>query len=175
MPAPNKPVLAVDRSSELQALASTVWHEVSTMVGVNAELHPWIHMTVPAVARGVSLTSLADVCEHETLFHSWLLALGALPIDRHSLGIEALWTGLRDGTECWGFRERSKSWTEHTWIHERTILPGPRGCVIRDRVWITPRRLLRWLGLTTVLAAIVSRLFAHRHRYLRRKFDQLAA
>ena len=165
-------VLAADLRSDLRVAPDELWRIVSTMDGVNAELRPWMRMTVPREARDRSLAELAESAElaelaepavDQPLFSSWLLALGVLPIDRHNLGIRAVWTG---GDGRWGFLERSTSWLQARWVHERVIEASARGATVRDRVWISPRIRI----VTPLVAAIVRRLFAHRHGVLRGRF-----
>ena len=137
--------------------ASEVWAVVSTMDGVNAELRPLMRMTHPA-----HLSSLADVeiAPGEVVAHSWLLAFGFLPIDRHALGLERVYDGE-------GFDEESTSWLQRRWRHERRILDhGDGTSTVTDDLTAEPRLSL----LAPVLRRIVSALFRHRHRQLARRF-----
>ncbi len=96
--------LAIDREP--------LWAVISTMDGVNAELAPWVRMSVPAQARGKSLDG---VPVGEVAFDSWLLALGVVPFDRHQLRLVEVEPGRR-------FLERSSSALQRVWQHERTLL-----------------------------------------------------
>ncbi len=54
-----------------------------------------------------------------------------------------------------------------SWQHERTVDPAGAGCQVSDRLSFELRRPLGWVpGSGRLAAAIVARLFAHRHRRL---------
>ena len=101
-----------------------------------------------------------DVPLGEVLFHSWLLAGGVVPFDRHSLVL----TSITDGV---GFVEESTTWLQRRWRHERTLEDlSSGGTRITDQVVVVPR-----LGLARpVTARVVGRTFAHRHRRLVARF-----
>ena len=142
--------------SRLARPASEVWNVVGTMRGVNAELGPWLRMTVPAEADKLRLE---DAPVGKALFASWVLFLG-VPIDRHYLELERIDPGR-------GFKEKSTSWSEARWIHERTVVPtGRDACVVTDRLEMTPR--LR--AMTPLLVRVVTTVFKQRHRRLRARF-----
>jgi ligand-binding SRPBCC domain-containing protein len=143
-------------SSHLSAPADEVWGIVSTMDGVNDELRPWVRMTYPSTAR--SLTA-RDVDPGVVLFRSWLLAFGLIPFDRHALALDAV---DDDG----GFVEESTSWLRKRWRHERHVEPDGTGSRVTDQLVVEPR-----IPFTAPLvAAIVRRIFEHRHRQLERRF-----
>lgn len=147
--------------SRLAAPPEQVWTAVSAMKGVNAELHPWVHMTSP---RGIDRLD-ADDTSLRGGFRSWILVLGVIPVDRHHFGFDEI--GNRH------FAERSRSWLNRTWRHNRTVSTGsdPQTSSIRDELEIVPRiRALRPLVRTVVRA-----VFRHRHRRLRRAFGETAA
>ncbi len=59
------------------------------------------------------------------------------------------------------------------WVHERTVEPAADGCVVRDRLTFELRRPLGALpGMAGRSERIVSRLFAHRHRRLAKRYGQ---
>lgn len=147
--------------SRLAAPVAAVWARVATMEGVNAELAPWIRMTFPGTGLSLSDLSLpaGTVPLGQTAFHSWLLAFGLLPIDRHALGLERIYPGS-------GFDERSHSWLQRTWIHRRRLEAGSEGTRISDELEFEPR--LPFMAPLT--RRIVQALFQHRHRRLRRIF-----
>jgi ligand-binding SRPBCC domain-containing protein len=148
-------------SSVLDAPAATVWSRVSTMDGVNAELAPWVRMTHPAALR-----SLADAPElvGRLAFHSWLLAGGWIPFDRHALRLVA----VEDrGTAGGCFIEESTSWLQARWRHERDVDPCDEGrCRVTDRLLVVPRVALA----RPVVARVVPWLFGRRHRVLAETF-----
>lgn len=139
--------------SSVNADVNDVWWFVSTMEGVNYELHPFVHMTGGREHRTLS----TPIRRGRVLFRSWLLLFHAIPFDRHSLALVRIEEGR-------GFVEESTSWLQRRWRHERSLaadLDG--GCTITDRLVIEPRlRLSR-----SVVALIVKPLFRHRHRRLR--------
>ncbi len=143
-------------ASELDAPAAEVWAHASTMDGVNLELMPLVRMHVPRQARG---KGIADAPLGEVAFHSWLLAFGVVPFDRHALRLVA----IDDGR---GFAEESSSLLQRVWRHERTIAPRDGGCVVSDRVGVEPRLALA----EPFAAAMVRAIFRHRHRRLQRRF-----
>jgi ligand-binding SRPBCC domain-containing protein len=150
----------IEVSSRLAVERERLWAVISTMQGVNAELAPWLRMSVPVDVRD---KSLADIRIGEVAFESWLLALGFVPFDRHRLCLIEVEVGR-------GFVERSSSWLQRVWQHERTLEAVLGGTQIHDRVTFEPR-----VGaLTPVVRALVARLFRHRHARLRARFGVLA-
>ena len=129
---------------------------VGTMSGVNAELAPWLRMTVP---RGLEGFRIEDAPIGRTAFASWVCAF-KIPFDRHFLRLEQV-------EQNRGFREDSHSWLQSRWMHERTLSPEGTGrCRISDRVTFEPRmRFLEPLVERAVLA-----VFRHRHGELRKRF-----
>ncbi len=143
-------------STHLLAGDEKVWAHVVSMEGVNYELTPWVRMSVPESARGLTL-DLAP--RGERAFFSWLLFLGLLPFDRHALTITEVDPGRR-------FLEDSTSVLQRSWRHERMIRPAARGCIVDDRVTFVPRVAL--FGPATRL--FVEGIFRHRHRRLGARF-----
>jgi hypothetical protein len=134
-----------------------VWSRVSTMQGVNAELLPILRMTYPPALS--NLDSAPPELLGKLAFKSWVLLLGWLPVDRHFLSLEALYSGQ-------GFDERSQSWSQKVWIHRRRLQKIPEGTSVVDELEFEPRLgfaapFLRWF---------IARVFAHRHRQLQRQF-----
>ena len=146
--------------STLAARRDEVWRVVSTMKGVNFELHPFVHMT----SRRKHQVLSAAVTPGQVVVRSWLLLFGVVPFDRHSLAFES----LDDGR---GFVEESSSWLQRRWRHERTLTEASTdGCVVSDRLTIEPR-----LGHGRhAVVAIAELLFEHRHRRLRKRFGTAA-
>ena len=137
--------------SDVPLSAPVVWSRVSTFLGVNYELMPWLRMTVPSAmeARSVMEAPLG-----EPIFASWLLFAGVLPIDRHIFQLEEAEEGR--------FLERSSSWLHAVWRHERRVVATETGCRVSDELQFCPR--LRFLG--HLVLPIVRAVFAHRHRRL---------
>src|SRR5689334_17898438 len=150
----------IETCSRLAVDRERLWAAISTMDGVNAELAPWVRMSVPLQARG---KSLADVPVGDVAFDSWLLAFGVLPFDRHRLRLVEVEPGR-------GFLERSSSWLQRVWQHERTLVEVAGGTEICDRVTVEPR-----IGVSApIVAGVVRRIFRHRHARLRERFGSLA-
>lgn len=136
-----------------------VWARVASMDGVNDELGPFVRMTHPAHLR-----SLADVevVPGRVLHHSWLLAGGVLPFDRHSLALERVLDGE-------GFDEESATLLQRRWRHERRLADVPGGrTVVSDRLVVEPR--IPFAAPLTRL--VVGFLFRHRHRRLVERFGR---
>lgn len=150
--------IEIENVSALDATCAEVWRNISTMTGVNYELHPFVHMTAPRASQ----TLPATVTSGQVLFQSWLLFLGVVPFDRHALALDHVDNGH-------GFVEESNSWLQRRWRHERTLTEtATGGCLIKDRLMIEPR-----VGLSRpIVAAIVRHLFAHRHRRLTKRFGE---
>ena len=148
--------IVVEMSSVLQAEPAEVWAAARTMEGVNRELAPWVRMTYPEEAVALNLE---DAPLGRPVFDSWLLLLGVVPFDRHRLVLEEVEPGRR-------FLERSSSWLQRLWQHERIVEPHPEGCRVTDRITFQPR--LPLAGALT--RPVVDLLFRSRHRVLLRRY-----
>ena len=148
--------------SEVAAPAAEVWAHVTTMAGVNAELGPWVRMTHPPELHDLA-TAPPDIMGG-VAFHSWLLALGFLPFDRHALRLLSVDDLGPDGGS---FMEDSTSWVQKRWRHERSVEALSDGSsAVTDRLLVEPR-----LGLARPLVRrIVPWLFGRRHRTLLSRF-----
>ncbi len=146
---------AITVSSELPITPDAFW-AAQSLATVNYELGPWIHMTAPKSWQAVRLSTWQG---QQTLFTSWVLLLGLLPVDRHAFGSFAF-----DPQS--GFVEKSSSWTNALWQHERSVVPASMGCVVEDRVRFTPRVTV----LAPVLQAIYQLVFRHRHNRLKARY-----
>ncbi len=148
--------IELEFASALDANVHDVWQFVSTMNGVNHELHPFVHMTSGHDHRKLP----TDITPGRVVFTSWLLLFRVLPFDRHALALDEIEPDR-------GFIEESSSWLHPRWRHERTLTPDHgQGCVIVDRLVIEPRVQLG----RPLTAFIVTQLFRHRHRRLQRHF-----
>lgn len=124
------------------------------MAAVNAELGPWIKMTVPAPWHHRPIVQWPT---ETALFNSWILLFGVLPIDKHRFY-------LHSTNKATGFDERSTSIINKRWQHTRTAHPGNYGCTLTDTVTFESR-----LPFVAALLTPVYRLvFQRRHHYLRR-------
>ena len=149
-------MIELEFCSSLDADVADVWSFVSTMKGVNFELHPFIHMSSSPEHRSLPAT----ITPGRVVFRSWLLLFCVIPIDRHALAL----TQIDDGG---GFVEESSTWIQRRWRHERRLTTDQdHRCVITDRLVIEPR--LRFAR--PFVASIARQLFLHRHRRLQRRF-----
>jgi ligand-binding SRPBCC domain-containing protein len=148
-----------ERRTVIAAPAQAVWARVVTPEGINDELRPWMTMSVPRGAEGVTIDDL-DV--GVPLGRAWLRLFGVLPFDYDHLTITELEPGKR-------FREESVMLSMSRWVHERTVDSVEDGTSVVDRIMFAPRRHLILLG--PVLARVLSAFFAHRHRRLARHFS----
>ncbi|WCO68118.1 hypothetical protein PO878_05195 [Iamia majanohamensis] len=153
--------MEVRASSSLAAGLEDVAAAASTLDGVNAELAPWVRMTG---GRGLGdLRTRAEAHPPGTvLLRCWMLALGVVPFDRHALALAR----IVDTDDEQGFDERSTSWLQGCWHHDRRIRRDGDGCTVTDHVRAEPRLALAAPAVRVVVGA----LFAHRHRSLRRRF-----
>jgi len=153
----NRPI-EMTFTTSVSAERESVWRSVSTMPGVNDELHPLVHMTSPKEHRALP----HEVTPGQVLFRSWIMLFGVLPVDRHALALESVDVGS-------GLVEASSSWLQRQWCHERTLADLPvGGCSVRDRLVIEPRLHLA----QPVVALVVKLLFEHRHRRLAKRFGR---
>jgi ligand-binding SRPBCC domain-containing protein len=148
--------------SRLGAPPQAVWERIITPEGVNDELRPLLRMTVP---RGAEDFGVEEIQAGRRIGRSWVLLFGLIPFDYDDLCLERVESGR-------GFLERSTMLSQRLWEHERTIEPaGAGGSALTDRVaWESrvpvPGALLR---------PLISFVFRHRHRRLRRRFGGDAA
>jgi hypothetical protein len=138
-------------STELDVTPEAFWEHMS-MAAVNAELSPLVRMTAPPEWQRCPL---AQWTAGRVLFRSVILLFGFLPVDVHSLRFEHL---MPEG----GFVERSHSWANRLWQHERTTARTPGGCVVTDRLTVQGRLPL----LAALLLPVYRLVFRHRHRRL---------
>jgi hypothetical protein len=146
--------------SVVPAWSEKMWARNVTPAGVNDELFSFLRMTVPRTLRG---KSIQQIPLRRVLGRSLLLLFGVLPIDYDDLTIAEL--------EPWRrFLERSSMLSIEHWQHERLLTALAAGCEMQDRIRFGLRRPLVWLpGMPGLVAAALRRLFAHRHRRLRRR------
>lgn len=143
-------------ASRLWAGSDAVWERVMSEEGINAELGPWMRMTVPSGLESLDL----ETVEPGPLGRSWVLLFGLIPFDYDDIGLERIDAGH-------GFLERSTMLSQRFWEHERAIEPrGDGACEISDRVAWEPRVPLPGGLLRPLFRAV----FRHRHRQLQRHF-----
>lgn len=141
--------------SRLAADADTVWAHAVSPEGINHELGPWLRMTLPA--EGLDINTVQPGVP---LGRSWLLLGGVLPVDYDDLCLAEI--------RPLYFREVSTLLSQKHWQHERSVVPLAQGCEVRDRLTFAPRLP----GTGAISAAIVARVFRHRHARLRQRFHE---
>jgi hypothetical protein len=156
---PADPRFEVVVAGAFAASPRALWAHARTMEGVNAELGPWVHMSVP---RALAHRPLEEAPLGAEAFVSTMSLLGLVPFDRHHLVLTSV-------TPEHGFEERSWSWLQRAWWHDRTITPLRGGCRLVDRVRFTPRVMLA----APLTKRLVRATFVHRHERLRAKFGVL--
>jgi hypothetical protein len=154
--------IALERRTRLAATAPVVWCHVTTPTGINAELEPWMRMTVPRRLRHISLD---DVELGVPICRSWVLLLGVVPFEYDDLVLVERGPGMR-------FRERSSTLLGRTWQHERTVTPTGEGCEVVDWLELELRpAIARLPGSAALVRRTVAAIFGHRHRRLAALFD----
>jgi len=149
----SRPMHGFRIASRLSAAPDEVWHGVTTLRGVNAELAPWLHMTGPP----------DEPLRAGLLGRSWVLLGRIVPVDYDDLHI----VEVRPGH---GFRERSALGSARRWHHDRTIEALPAGgCRIVDEVSWEPRVP----GTSGIQELLFAAVFRWRHRRLRDRFAAL--
>jgi ligand-binding SRPBCC domain-containing protein len=143
-------------STPLQASVEQVWNHASTFAGVNRELWPLARMTCPVAFQRLTPDAFPL---GRTAFRSWILLFGLLPVEYDDFTLVELEPGR-------GFYEVSQLLTLREWRHRRSVRAAEVGCVLRDEIVLVPR----WPGAGWLLAWIYRRVFAWRHRRLRRLF-----
>jgi ligand-binding SRPBCC domain-containing protein len=147
---------SVERSSVVGAAPDVVWRRVVSPAGINAEMRPWMTMTMPRDDLAVDTVRLG-----EPVGRAWLRLFGVVPFDFDDLVVTELEPGRR-------FLEESSMGSMRRWVHERTVEAAAHGTAVTDRVTFAPRAPLVVLG--PLLQRVVGAFFAHRHRRLRRHF-----
>ena len=147
-------------SSELPVSADQFLATLS-MEGVNAELSPLVRMTAP---EAFSARGILEWPVKRQLFSSWILLFGFLPIDRHRFFFAAI-------NPDEGFSERSTSWTNKRWCHDRTVVQLESGCRVTDTVKFRSRMPF----LDVLLKPTYLLVFRWRHRNLRRRYGGRAS
>jgi ligand-binding SRPBCC domain-containing protein len=144
----------VENETVVRAEASVVWARAVTPDGFNHEMRPWLTMTMPRGAEGLTVET---VPLGQPVGRAWLRLLGVVPFDYDHLVIVEVEPGRR-------FLERSTMLSMRRWEHERTLTAVPGGTRVHDRVSFEPR--LPVPGLAGALAVVVGAFFRHRQRRL---------
>lgn len=146
-------------TSRIKADKASVWYHMSSMAGVNLELSPYIKMTYPKDKANLSDLSTQFI-SGETIFVSFLLLFGLIPIDVHFLRLDAFDKGI-------SFTENSVSLLQESWKHHRILIQTSAECVdVTDTVTFQPRLPL----LGHLLLPMVRFVFRGRHINLQSMF-----
>jgi len=152
--------MIIERQSVVDAPAEQVWARVVTPEGINDEVRPWMTMSMPRGAQGLTVD---NVPVGTPIGRAWLRLFGVLPFDYDRLTIAELTPGR-------SFDEQSTMMSMRTWRHQRSVTPdGDSKAVVRDRITFQLRAPLR--PATPIVAAGLRALFGHRHRRLQRHFS----
>ena len=135
-----------------------VWDRVTTPEGINAELAPFMTMTMPSSLHGLRID---DLPLHRPLGRAWVRLGGLLPVDYDDLQIADITPGER-------FLERSRTSTCRVWQHDRRVEEATGGTRLTDEVTFLMKSPLR--PGRPILRRVVTALFRHRHARLRRQF-----
>ncbi|MBL7493706.1 hypothetical protein I6A60_34925 [Frankia sp. AgB1.9] len=147
------------------AAPDAVWARMTSPEGINDELMPVMRMSVPVGLRGKTID---DVPLGERVCRSWLLLFGFVPFEYDDIVIAEREPGRR-------FRETSTMWSVRRWVHERTVAPHVDGSIVEDQITFRLRCPVGAVpGSHRLLGAVLTLLFAHRHRRLRRHFARSA-
>ena len=143
--------------SRVAGNATLISQKHLTMEGVNFELMPLIRMTAPA---NLYTCHLKELSANTKSFNSLVLLLGFIPVDIHSFAFLEL--------DEQGFSEQSSSLLNSLWQHERLIKACDDECIIIDEISFVTRIKL----LSPLLLPIYKAIFKHRHKRLRKKWNE---
>ncbi len=151
------PARVIEQSSVITAPSDQVWARVTSPEGINHEMRPWMTMTMPRAARGLTV---ATVPLNTVIGRAWIRLFGLIPIDYDALSIVELEPGRY-------FHEKSTMASMRRWEHQRTLTPLDEGTTrVTDRITFEPR----FPGIGAVFSRILPAFFGHRHRRLARYF-----
>jgi ligand-binding SRPBCC domain-containing protein len=148
----------VENQVDLPAATAAVWERVIRPDGINHEMQPWMRMSMPRRAAGLTVETLPL---GRPIGRAWLRLFGLIPFDFDYLTVVEVEAGVR-------FLERSTMLSMRRWEHERTLTPIADGTRVLDRVTLQPR--LPIPGVTLLLARVVDVFFKHRQRRLHAYF-----
>lgn len=152
-------VRIVENQVDVPAPASAVWQRVVHPDGINDEMRPWMTMTMPRDAAGLTVDT---VPLGRPVGRAWLRLFGIVPFDFDHLTVAEVEVGVR-------FLEQSTMLSMRRWEHERTLTPVASGTRVHDRITMEPR--LAVPGLGGLLERVIDAFFKHRHRRLKRYFS----
>lgn len=150
----------VVRTSQLPGVdTQELWKNVTSMSGVNAELLPFMRMTLPRELK--QNPSILDVPLGASLGKSWIFLGGILPIDFDEITIAEREEGRR-------FLEQSVTSCTKVWQHERIVEEVAGGTQLTDRLSYLLRPHMR--PMRAPFHRAMGGLFTHRHRRLVRHY-----
>lgn len=151
----------LEHSVDLGADADDVWRRAATPAGINHEMKPWVTMTLPRGAAGLTIDTITL---GRPIGRAWLRLWGVLPFDYDRLVLVEREPGQ-------GFLEQSTMFSMRRWEHERTITPVDGGTRVHDRIAFEPRLVLR--PIAPLLTIGVRAFFRHRHQRLKAHWGPL--
>jgi ligand-binding SRPBCC domain-containing protein len=155
------PFAVIRISSEIRANRLILWNHIVSMQQINKELMPFMRMTYPSNMKSLTAENVINIQPNEPIFISVLLLFGIIPFDLHWLAFEKV-------IPFEGFSENSSTLINRFWKHKRFITElGNERFLITDEVSFAPR--ISFLG--HFIKWIVNLLFQHRHRQLKKIFN----
>lgn len=146
-------------SSELNVNPALLWDAVVTPANINREFRPVLRMTFPKGTRRIT----KPVVINQTIFRSWLLLFGVLPIEYDDIAFSEVVEGQM-------FHEKSSLFFVRTWEHIRRITPTQCGSTLTDTIRFEPK--VRILG--SVQMQLFRLVFKLRHMNLAKTYGKLA-
>tara|TARA_R110002072_G_scaffold77138_1_gene180281 strand:- start:8375 stop:8890 length:516 start_codon:yes stop_codon:yes gene_type:complete len=147
-----------ERSSELNASPSLLWDAAVTPANINREFRPVLRMTFPNDTRRIT----EPLVLNQTIFRSWLLLFGVLPIEYDDLAFSEIVEGQM-------FHEKSSMFFVRTWEHIRCITPVECGSRLTDTIRFEPK--VRVLGPAQM--QLFKLVFKLRHTNLVKTYGKL--
>jgi ligand-binding SRPBCC domain-containing protein len=149
--------VTIEQRSVVPAPIEDVWQRVTSLEGINAELAPFVRMTLPL---SMKVRPISAVRSGDRLGRSWLLLFGLLPFDFDDIGVHEIEHGRR-------FHEKSRMASMRSWEHERTLRECQDGTEVHDRITLELKYPFSAIPfLRRLVTAAVRYLFVHRHRRL---------
>lgn len=150
------------QSSVINASRDAVWERIASFDGINAELMPYMRMTVP---REHAATTIDTVPVGQSLGRAWIFYGGFLPLDYDALTLTELVPGSH-------FQEISTMASMRRWEHRRELeAVGEQATRVTDTIGFEPRIS----ALAPLVEPLLRRIFAHRHRRLAAYFAELTS
>jgi ligand-binding SRPBCC domain-containing protein len=142
--------------SAVKANRNVLWHHITQMKNVNAELMPYARMTYP---NDCSEIGTEEVPLNQVLFKSIVLLFGFIPSDVHCLRFDKVEPGI-------AFYENSFTLLHRYWKHTRIVSERNEQTFVRDEVEFLPR----FYPAGYLLLPFIKTVFRNRHNKLKAQF-----